>query len=214
MRTMPDGKPIGTLRLAARSDSPTSLEHDGLLQGVARPTSASRPRSSTYSSSQLDRRDPQGQLRRLPVGLVRRARPRLDAQLLDLRPARRLVGLVVLQQGSTTRSTSSSTARWTTPSASAIVKQMQEMLYERLALPGDGVHHDRRGRAQRPVRLLRAAARPGRHLARCSTASYNYIHLRPAAEAGNCDGVTPAPAAPSPARRRAATASAAAAPAS
>ena len=48
---------------------------------------------------QADQRHPRRQLRRLPVGLVRRARPGLDAQLHDLRPARRLVGLVVLQRG-------------------------------------------------------------------------------------------------------------------
>ena len=33
------------------------------------------------------------------------------------------------------------------------VKQMQEILYDGCALPGDGVQRDRRGLPQRPVRL-------------------------------------------------------------
>ena len=37
LRTMPNGKPIGTLRLDARSDSTDVAEHHGLLQVVAGP---------------------------------------------------------------------------------------------------------------------------------------------------------------------------------
>ena len=65
-----------------------------------------------------------------------------------------------------------------------MVKQMQEILYRGRALPRHGVHHDRRGLPQRPVRLLPAAARPGRHLAdpvrRPATTSTSARPTRPA----------------------------------
>jgi peptide/nickel transport system substrate-binding protein len=51
-RTLPDGKPIGTLRLAARSDSPTSLHTmDYFKQWLA--DIGIKSEVSTYSSSQL-----------------------------------------------------------------------------------------------------------------------------------------------------------------
>jgi peptide/nickel transport system substrate-binding protein len=52
LRTLPDGKPIGTLRLAARSDSPTSLHTmDYFKQWLA--DLGIKSQVSTYSSSQL-----------------------------------------------------------------------------------------------------------------------------------------------------------------
>ena len=51
------------------------------------------------------------------------------------------------------------------------VKQMQEILYDGRALPGDGVQLDRRGLPQRPVRLPAAPAGPRRRSACSSTAS-------------------------------------------
>jgi peptide/nickel transport system substrate-binding protein len=52
LRTLPDGKPIGTLRLAARSDSPTSLHTmDYFKQWLA--DVGIKSQVSTYSSSQL-----------------------------------------------------------------------------------------------------------------------------------------------------------------
>ena len=87
--------------------------------------------------SEVDREDNKltdvilrGQLRRLPVGLVRRARPRLDAELHDLRPARRVVRLVVLQPGVRQALRAAEHARWTTPRGQADVKKMQQMLFE------------------------------------------------------------------------------------
>ena len=47
-----------------------------------------------------------------------------------------------------------------------LVKKMQEHAVPGLAVHRDRLHHHRRGRPQRPVRLLPAAARPGRRLAR------------------------------------------------
>ena len=116
-RTMPDGKPIGTLRLVrAQRLRPASLDTMDFFKewlgdlGIDSEVTA-------MDSQQADRRDPRRQLRRLPVGLVRRARPGLDAQLLHLRPARRARRTRGTATRSTTRSTSSSTARSTTPSA-------------------------------------------------------------------------------------------------
>ena len=48
---------------------------------------------------QADQHHPRRRVRHLRVGLVRRARPGLDAQLLHLRPTRQLVRLLVLQPG-------------------------------------------------------------------------------------------------------------------
>ena len=73
-------------------------EHDELLPGVAR-RPRHRRRGRPHGVEQAHERDPGRRVRRLPVGLVRRARPQLDAQLPDLRPAAELVGLVVLQRG-------------------------------------------------------------------------------------------------------------------
>ena len=94
---------------------PDVAAHHGLLQAVAlRP--GHQVAGLDLQLEPADRRDPQGQLRRLPVGLVRRARPGLDAQLPDDLAVRRLVGLVVLQQAVRPAVQASSTPRPTTPS--------------------------------------------------------------------------------------------------
>ena len=98
-RTMPNGDPIGTLRLFARSDSPTSLDVMNFFKEWLADVGIDVRGRSPSRTSKLTEHHPGGQLRRVRVGLVRRARPELDAQLHDLRPARRLVGLVVLQRG-------------------------------------------------------------------------------------------------------------------
>ena len=97
-RTMPDGSPIGTLRLFARSESQAVGGHAGPVPELARPA---RHRRRGHRDGQLvaGRRDPRGQLRHLPVGLVRRARPGRDPRGLHLRPARQALGLLVLRRG-------------------------------------------------------------------------------------------------------------------
>ena len=98
-RTLPDGDPIGTLRLARaqRLARPRVDVMDFFQEWLADIDIDSEVEA--YESSKLTDVILEGDVRHLRVGLVRRARPRLDAQLHDLRPARQLVGLVVLQRG-------------------------------------------------------------------------------------------------------------------
>ena len=164
LRTQPDGSPLGTIRLAARSDSPTSLDTMNFVKEWLR-RRRHRREGRDLRVEQAHRRDPGRQLRHLPVGLVRRAGPGLHAQLHDLRPARQLVGLLVLQQG--VRRALRAAARGARRGQAAGPGQADAADPVRgLAVPRDGVQLDRRGRPQRPVRLLPAPARPGRHLAR------------------------------------------------
>ena len=125
------------------------------------------------------RRDPQGQLRRLPVGLVRRARPRLDAQLHDLRPARQLVGLVVLQQAVRHALQRSSTCE--TDQAKR-VEADQEDAGDRSTSDSPylvtAYSTDRRGRPQRPVRLLRQPQPNPGGVWLEQYGVYNYIHMQ------------------------------------
>ena len=129
-----------------------------------------RRRGRDLRVEQADRRHPRRRVRRLRVGLVRRARPRLDAQLHDLRPARATGRTRGTATRSTTRSTSSSTSRWTTRPAQDQVKQMQEILYR--DAPYLVTAYSSIGEAFRSDRfaLLPAAARPGRHPGSSSTA--------------------------------------------
>ena len=76
----------------------TSVSSDRLPPGVAEGR-RHRLEGHLVRELQADQHHPGRRVRHLRVGLVRRARPGLDAQLLHLRPARQLVGLVVLQPG-------------------------------------------------------------------------------------------------------------------
>ena len=162
-RTLPDGDPIGTLRLAARSDSQTSVDVMDYFKewlgdlGIDAEVQA-------FESSKLTDVILEGRLRRLRVGLVRRARPGLDAQLHDLRPARELVGLVVLQRGVRRALRAAARRDGRRDPAGPGQADAGAPLPGR-AVPRDGVLLHRRGVPQRPVRLLPAAARPGRRLA-------------------------------------------------
>ena len=138
---------------------------------------------------QAGRRDPRRQLRHLPVGLVRRARPGRHPGRLHLRPARRALRLLVLQQGATTRCTQQQNQETDLSKREAIVKKMQQQLYEDAPYIVTAYTDDRRGVPHRPVRLLPAAARPRAASGWCSTAPSNYTQLRPAKDAGDCDGI-------------------------
>ena len=165
-RTLPNGDPIGTLRLAARSDSAgqTSVDvMDYFKEWLAELDIDAEVQA--FESQQADRRHPRGGVRRLRVGLVRRARPGLDAQLHDLRPARELVGLVVLQRGVRRALRAAARRDGRRDPAGPGQADAGAPLPGR-AVPRDGVLRHRRGLPQRPVRLLPAAARPGRHPAR------------------------------------------------
>ena len=187
-RNLPNGQPIGTLRLAARSDSPTSLDTMDFFKHVAQ-----RPRDQErgldVQLQPADRRDLPGQLRRLPVGLVRRAGPRLDAQLHDLRPAAGLVGLVLLQQAVRQALRRSSTSRPTRRKREAEVKKMQEILYQ--DSPYLVTAYSSIGEAVRSDRFACFVPQPnpgGIWIEQYGV--YNYIHAKPAADAGTCDTAT------------------------
>ena len=132
--------PIGTLRLFARSEQKTSVDTMDLFQGwlgqLGIDAEVTAMDSSTLGDKILD-----GDLRRLPVGLVRRARPRRDPGRLHLRPARRPVRLVVLRRGATTRCTPRRASEMDKDKRVEIVQQMQQQLYEDVA-----VHRHRRHR--------------------------------------------------------------------
>ena len=121
------------------------------------------------------------------MGLVRRAGPRLDAQLHDLRPARdwsdswycnKQYDKLYQQQHVETDQTK----------REAEIKQMQEILYQDSPYLVTAYYSIGEAVPQRPVRLLRAAAQPGRHLARAvrrlqlhpRQARVGGRHLRPA----------------------------------
>ena len=72
--------------------------HHGVLPGVAG-RDRDRVRDPRDGEQPAHGRDPRGQLRRLPLGLVRRARPGLHPLGVPLRRAWRLLRLVVLQRG-------------------------------------------------------------------------------------------------------------------
>ena len=188
LRTLPNGKPIGTLRLAARSDSPTSLNTmDYFKQWLS--DLGIKSRGVDLQLQPADRRDLPGQLRRLPVGLVRRARPRLDAQLHDLRPAAGLLGLVLLQQAVRQALPAAARRRPTRPRGPAEIKKMQEILYR--DSPYLVTAYSSIGEAVRSDRFACFVPQPnpgGIWLEQYGV--YNYIHMKPAADAGTCDTAT------------------------
>ena len=193
-RTMPDGSPIGTLRLFARSDAEDLGRHHGLVQGVAR-RARHRLRGHRDGQQHARRQDPRRQLRRLPVGLVRRARPGRDPRPTspatscggcsdswycdaglrrDVRRSR--TRRRTRPSGSRSSSRCSSSSTWTSP---YIVTAYTGI--------GEAFRSDRFACFQpQPdpggVWLIQYGAR-------------NYTLLRPAKDAGDCDGVTTAPSA-------------------
>ncbi len=187
LRTMPDGSPIGAIRLFARAEEERSADHHGVLLGVAG-RDRHRVRDPRDGEQPAHRRDPRGQLRRLPLGLVRRARPGLHPVGVPLRRARRVLRLVVLQRG---------------------VRQALPGAERRGRRRGSGSRRSSRCRRSssgtRPTssRRTRRTARPSaptgsRASSRSRTpdgvllvqyGAFNYSLLRPADEAGDCDGI-------------------------
>ncbi|UMG94691.1 ABC transporter substrate-binding protein [Nocardioides sp. TF02-7] len=163
LRTLPDGSPMGDPAAVRALRLRHLHRRDDVLPGVA-----GRPRHRGGGHQrrvvEADRRDPRGRVRRLRVGLVRRRRPHVDAQLHDLRPARQLVGLVVLRRGvrravrgAGRRARPRDPGRADPPDAGDPVA--------RRALPPDRLQHHRAGGAQRPLRLPAEPAEPGRPVA-------------------------------------------------
>ena len=163
-RTMPDGSPLGTLRLFGRSRAEVLGRHRGLLQGVA-----GRPRHRLQGDrdgqQQAGRPDPARRVRRLRVGLVRRAGPGRHPRRLHLRPAGRALGLVVLRLGVRRDVQAAERRDGRRRTRVDIVKQMQQKLYQDSPYIVTVYTTHGRGGPERPVRLLPAAARPRRCLA-------------------------------------------------
>ena len=93
---MPDGSPIGSCSSLRAPDSETSISTMNFFREWLKDVD-DRLRNRLGDQQQGDQHHPRRQLRHLPVGLVCRARSGLDAELLHVRPARWVVGLLVLR---------------------------------------------------------------------------------------------------------------------
>jgi peptide/nickel transport system substrate-binding protein len=186
-RTLPDGKPIGTLRLAARSDSPTSLHTmDFFKQWLSDLGIDSEV--STYSSSQLTDEIYKGNFDAFQWGWY--VEPDPDSMLSYMTCGQRNGSsdswycnkeydkLYEKQHVETDQ-----TAR------EADVRKMQEILYR--DSPYLVTAYSSIGEAVRSDRFACLVPQPnpgGVWLIQYGV--YNYIHMKPAAEAGNCDEAT------------------------
>jgi peptide/nickel transport system substrate-binding protein len=183
-RTLPDGKPIGTLRLAARSDSPTSLHTmDYFKQWLSDLGIDSEV--STYSSSQLTDEIYKGNFDAFQWGWY--VEPDPDSMLSYMTCAQRQHSsdsfycnkqydkLYDEQHVSTNHA-----------QRVAEIKQMQEIIYR--DAPYLVTAYSAIGEAVRSDRFACLVTQPnpgGIWLEQYGV--YNYIHMKPASEASNCD---------------------------
>ena len=166
MRTCPTASrsaPCGSRRAPTRRRRCNTMDY--FKQWLERPRHQAR--GVDVQLEPADRRDLQGQLRRLPVGLVRRARPRLDAQLHDLRPA----PAARRTRSTATSSTTSSTTQQHVQTDQAQARGRRSRRCRRSSTatsPYLVTAYSSIGEAVRSDRFacLVAAAEPRRHLAR------------------------------------------------
>ena len=161
LRTMPDGSPIGTLRLFARAEeerSSTIMEFFQEWLGEI----GIEAEVSVMESNQLTDVILEGNFDAFHWGWY--VEPDPDSILVGLPLQRpwRLVRLVVLQRGVRRSSTRPRTPRSTTTKRDRDDQADAGDHLPRLALPRHGVHDVRPGGPHRPVRLLPAAAGPRR----------------------------------------------------
>lgn len=187
LRTLPDGKPLGTLRLAARSDSPTSLNTMSYFKQWLSDVGI-KAQVSTYSSSQL-------------TGVILKGN--FDAfqwgWFVEPDPDSMLSYMTCAQRGGSSDSwfcdkkydalyTQQNTQ--TDPAKrQAEVKKMQEILFKQS--PYLITAYSAVGEAVRSDRFACLVPQPnpgGIWLEQYGV--YNYIHMKPASEAGTCDSVT------------------------
>jgi peptide/nickel transport system substrate-binding protein len=187
LRTLPNGKPIGTLRLAARSDSPTSLNTmDYFKQWLS--DLGIKGQVSTYSSSQLTDVIYKGNFDAFQWGWY--VEPDPDSMLSYLTCGQR----------------NGSSDSWycnkrydqlyqkqhvATDSAKrvAMVKRMQQIIYR--DAPYLLTAYSATSEAVRSDRFACLVPQPnpgGVWLEQYGI--YNYLHLQPAAQAGNCGEAT------------------------
>ena len=186
-RTLPDGKPIGTLRLAARSDSPTSLHTmDYFKEWLA--DVGIKSQVSTYSSSQLTDEILKGNFDAFQWGWY--VEPDPDSMLSYMTTSQlgswsdswysnpQYDKLYAQQHVETDQAT-----------REGQVKQMQEILYR--DSPYLVTAYSSIGEAVRSDRFACFVPQPnpgGIWLEQYGV--YNYIHMKPASEASNCDEAT------------------------
>ena len=163
LRTMPDGSPIGTLRLYARSEAKESVDTMDFFKewlgelGIKSEVTA-------FESNRLGEIILDGNYDAFQWDWYVEPDPDSIARRPDLRPAGVAVGLVVLQQevrqarrGPGHRDRRDQARRDGQEDAADPLRG--------LAVPRADVHHPGRGHPQRPVRVPPAAARPGWRLA-------------------------------------------------
>ncbi len=187
LRTLPNGKPIGTLRLAARSDSPTSLNTmDYFKQWLS--DLGIKGQVSTYSSSQLTDEIYQGNFDAFQWGWY--VEPDPDSMLSYLTCGQRngssdswycnkKYDQLYAQQHTETNDTA----------RAAEIKSMQEILYQ--DSPYLVTAYSSIGEAVRSDRFACLVPQPnpgGIWLEQYGV--YNYVHMKPAADAATCDTAT------------------------
>ncbi len=186
-RNLPNGQPIGTLRLAARSDSPTSLDTmDFFKQWLSQ--LGIKSEVSTYSSSQLTDEIYQGNFDAFQWGWF--VEPDPDSMLSYMTCGQR--------QGSSDsfycnkqydKLYNAQHIETDQAKREAQVKQMQENLYQ--ASPYLVTAYSSIGEAVRSDRFACFVPQPnpgGIWIEQYGV--YNYIHAKPASEAGTCDTAT------------------------
>jgi peptide/nickel transport system substrate-binding protein len=186
-RDLPNGKPIGTLRLAARSDSPTSLNTMAYFKQWLSDIGI-KSQVSTYSSSQLTDEIYQGNFDAFQWGWF--VEPDPDSMLSYLTCGQRngssdswfcnkQYDALYNQQHTATDDTQ----------RAAEVKQMQQILYAQS--PYLVTAYSSVGEAVRSDRFACLVPQPnpgGIWIEQYGV--YNYIHMKPAAEASTCDTAT------------------------
>jgi len=186
-RTLPNGKPIGTLRLAARSDSPTSLHTmDYFKQWLA--DVGIKSEVSTYSSSQLTDEILKGNFDAFQWGWF--VEPDPDSMLSYLTTSQ-LGGWSDSWYSNPEYDKLYAAQHVETDDAKRIedVKKMQEILYR--DSPYLVTAYSAIGEAVRSDRFACFVPQPnpgGIWIEQYGV--YNYLHAKPASEAGNCDSAT------------------------
>jgi peptide/nickel transport system substrate-binding protein len=187
LRTLPDGKPIGTLRLDARSDSPTSLNAMNYVKSWLGQLGI-KAEVSTYASSQLTDVILKGNFDAFYWGWY-----------VEPDPDSMLSYMTCGQRGNWSDSwfcnkqydTLYHEQHVATDQAKreAEVKKMQQILYQ--DAPYIVTAYDTIGEAVRSDRFACFVPQPnpgGVWLEQYGV--YNYVHIKPAAQAGNCDSAT------------------------
>jgi peptide/nickel transport system substrate-binding protein len=185
LRTLPNGKPIGTLRLAARSDSPTSLNTMNYFKSWLGQLGI-RAQVSTYASSQLTDVILKGNFDAFQWGWY--VEPDPDSMLSYMTCGQRggssdswfcnkqYDKLYQEQHVQTDRA-----------KRAAEVKRMQQILYQNS--PYLVTAYNTIGEAVRSDKFACFVPQPdpgGVWLEQYGV--YNYIHIKPASQAGKCDG--------------------------